>query len=159
MSHVQAIPDHFHGVVPHIVVAGAAEALEFYKAALGAEVAFAMPMPGTDKLIHAEIRLAGNTVMIGEENEAWGAKGPGMLGGSPVTLHLYVEDVDAMLAQAVAAGGTLKMPATDMFWGDRYAQFIDPFGHTWSLATHISDPTPEEMAAAMAQMGDQCSEQ
>lgn len=157
MSKVKAIPDHFVGVVPHIIVAGAAKALEFYKAALGAEVAFALPMPGTDTLMHAEIIVAGNTVMIAEENEAWGAKSPLQLGGSPITLHLYVDNVDAALEQAVAAGGTLKMPATDMFWGDRYAQFVDPFGHTWSLATHISDPTPEEMAAAMAQMGN-CSE-
>ncbi len=158
MSEIKPIPDHFIGVVPHIVVKGVAQALEFYQAALGAKVAFALPMPGTDTMMHAEIQLSGNTIMLAEENEAWEAKSPAMFGGSPVTLHYYVENVDAALAQALAAGATLKMPATDMFWGDRYAMFIDPFGHTWSLATHISDPTPEEMAAAMAQMGGPCPE-
>lgn len=155
MSSVKAIPDGFVGVCPHIVVKGAAQAIEFYKKALGAEEVSRMDMPGSDMLLHAEIQIAGNTVMLAEENPEWGSQGPNSLGGSSVTLHLYVEDVDTALARAVEAGGEVTMPCEDMFWGDRYCKFKDPFGHIWSLATHTSDPSPEEMAAAVKEWSTQ----
>lgn len=148
---VNPIPEGFVGVCPYLTVKGAKAAIEFYQKALGAELSYTMPMPGTDMLLHAEIKLAGNTIMLSEENPEWGSKGPEMIGDTPVTLHLYVEDVDAALARAVEAGAEVTMPAEDMFWGDRYARFTDPFGHKWGLATHISDPTPEEMEKAIAE--------
>lgn len=119
-STVKAIPDGMHSLTPHLVCAGAAEAIEFYKKAFNAVELARLP-------------------------------GPKALKGSPVVLHLYVEDVDAQVKQAVAAGAKLTLPVADMFWGDRYGQVEDPFGHKWSVATHTRDLTPEEIKAGMAQ--------
>jgi PhnB protein len=151
-SKVKAIPDGMHSVTPHLVCAGAAEAIEFYKKAFKAvEIA---RMPGKDgKLMHAMIRIGDSAVMLMDEFPEWKAFGPKALKGSPVTIHLAVEDVDAVAAQAVAAGAKITMPIADMFWGDRYGVLEDPFGHLWSVGTHMRDVSPQEMQEAMAKMG------
>jgi uncharacterized glyoxalase superfamily protein PhnB len=147
----QAIPEGMRSVTPHLVCAGAAAAIEFYKKAFGAvELS---RIPGADgKIMHASIRIGDSVIMLNEENPEWGALGPKALKGSPVTIHLYVKDADAVFAQAVKAGAKVTMPLDDMFWGDRYGKVEDPFGHQWSIGTHVRDVTPEEMQKAMAQM-------
>ncbi|HEX2747139.1 MAG TPA: VOC family protein [Verrucomicrobiales bacterium] len=147
MSTVKKIPDGMHSVTPHMVCAGAAAALEFYKKAFGAVELSRLPGPD-GKLMHASFRIGDSTIMMGDECPEWGALGPIALKGTPITIHLYVEDVDAAFAQAVAAGATVRMPVSDMFWGDRYGVVTDPFGHQWSLATHTRDLTHEEIAKA-----------
>jgi PhnB protein len=143
------IADGMHTVTPHIICAGAAEAIEFYKKAFGATEV--MRLPGADgKLIHASIRIGDSMVMLVDENPAWQCRGPKLLGGTPVTIHLAVDDVDAVFAKAVAAGATPVMPVADMFWGDRYGIVADPCGHHWSIATHKYDLTPEEIQQGMA---------
>jgi len=140
-------PPCLRSITPHLICAGASDAIEFYKKAFGAQEM--MRLPGPDgKLMHASVRIGDSIVMLVDEMPEWGALGPKALKGSPVTIHLMVDDVDAVYAQAVAAGATVKMPVDDMFWGDRYGQVIDPFGHVWSIATHMRDLTPEEIAAA-----------
>jgi len=152
-SPVKAIPDGMHSLTPHLVCAGAAEAIEFYKKAFNAVELARLPGPDV-KLMHALVRIGDSMVMLVDEFPQWGTFGPKALKGSPVVLHLYVEDVDAQVKQAVAAGAKLTMPVADMFWGDRYGQLEDPFGHKWSVATHTRDLTPEEIKAGMAKMGD-----
>ncbi len=146
-SSVSPVPADMHTVTPHLVVAGAAAAIEFYKKAFGAiEI---LRIPGPDgKPMHGAVKIGDSRVMLVDEMPDWKCLGPLALKGSPVTIHLSVADVDTVVATAVAAGGTLKMPVADMFWGDRYGIVTDPFGHNWSVATHIKDMTPEEMAAA-----------
>jgi PhnB protein len=151
-THVNPIPADMHVITPHLVCAGAADAIEFYKKAFNAEEGGRLPGPD-GKLMHAMVRIGGAALMLVDEMPEWGALGPKALKGSPVTIHLYVTDVDATVAQAVAAGAKITMPVADMFWGDRYGQLEDPFGHRWSVATHIRDVKPEDMAAAMAQAG------
>ena len=143
-----AIPDGFHAVTPHIMVSGAADAIEFYKQAFGAEEMLRMPMPGDpSKLMHAAIRIRDSIIMIADEFA--GCAAPASDGAAAqVTLHLYVADADATIAQAVAAGAKVTMPVDDAFWGDRYGQVEDPFGHHWSMATHVRDLSPEEIQAA-----------
>ena len=148
---VAPIPAGMHSVTPHLICAGAAEAIEFYKKAFDATEVMRLPGPN-GKLMHASIRIGDSTVMLVDEMPEWGALGPKALKGTPVTIHLYVEDVDAFAARAVAAGAKTTMPVTDMFWGDRYGQLEDPFGHRWSVATHVRDVTPDEMRAAMQKM-------
>jgi PhnB protein len=150
---VKPIPEGMHSLTPHIVCAGAADAIAFYKSAFGATELSRMPGP-EGKLMHAAVRIGDSTLMLVDEAPEWKCFGPKALGGSSVTLHLYVQDVDAAMARATAAGATLIMPATDMFWGDRYGQVEDPFGHRWSIATHQRDMTPEEMHKAMMAMPD-----
>jgi PhnB protein len=151
-SNVKPIPDGMHSITPHLVCAGAAQAIEFYARAFGAVEQMRLPGPG-GKLMHASVRIGDSMVMLVDENREWGALGPLSLNGSPVTIHLQVADVDAVFAQAVAAGATVTMPLADMFWGDRYGQLKDPFGHLWSVATHQRDLTPQEIQEAMAKMG------
>jgi PhnB protein len=150
---VKPIPEGMHTVTPHLVCAGASDAIEYYKKAFGAiELA---RMPGPDgRLMHAMVKIGDSPVMLVDEFPEWGGKGPKALGGTPVTLHLQVTDADAVFKSAVDAGATVKMPIADMFWGDRYGIVIDPFGHSWSIATHIKDMSPEEMMeAGKAAMG------
>jgi uncharacterized glyoxalase superfamily protein PhnB len=149
MPKVSPIPDGFHTVTPHLIVKGAAKAIEFYKKAFGAEEVFRMPAPD-GSIMHAELKIGSSRIMMAEECADWGAFGPKE--STPVVLHLYVPDCDAAMKRAASAGATVTMPAQNMFWGDRYGKLKDPFGHQWSIATHISDPTPEEMQKAMAQM-------
>jgi PhnB protein len=151
MSQAKPIPDGMHSITPHLVCAGAAEAIEFYKKAFHAEEVLRLPGSG-GKLMHAMIRIEGSPVMLVDENPDWRIVGPKTLKGSPVTIHIFVADVDAFVSRAVAAGAKITMPVADMFWGDRYGKIEDPFGHQWSVATHQRDVTPEEIAEAMRRM-------
>ena len=151
MSAVKFIPEGYHTVTPHLAVRDAAKAIEFYAKAFGAEELFRMPGPG-GVVMHAEVRIGDSIVMLGEESPEMGASSPQTIGGSPVNLLIYVQDVDASFARAEKAGCKVRMPATDMFWGDRYGKVQDPFGHNWGLATHKEDVSPEEMAKRMAAM-------
>lgn len=137
-------------VIPHLVCEGAADALEFYKKAFGAVETMRMPAPD-GRLMHAAITIGESTIMLADDFPEHGGLGPKALKGSPVTLHITSPDVDAAFKQAVDAGASVRMPPADMFWGDRYCQVTDPFGHQWSIATHIKDMTPEEMMEAMKQ--------
>ena len=149
----KAIPDGMHTLTPHIVCEGASDAIAFYQKAFNAQELARLPGPD-GKVMHAAIRIGDSVMMLMDDFPQWGSLGPKALKGTPVTLHLYVQDVDAALKQAVAAGAQLTMPAADMFWGDRYGQVVDPFGHRWSIATHKQDLTPEEIQQNMAKMGD-----
>jgi uncharacterized glyoxalase superfamily protein PhnB len=148
-QNVKPIPDDMHTVTPHLVCNGAADAIAFYKKAFDAVETARLPGPG-GRLMHAMIRIGDSPVMLVDEFPDMGSFGPKTLKGSPVTIHLYVKDVDATVKRAVAAGAKVTMPVNDMFWGDRYGQLEDPFGHHWSVATHIRDVAPEEIQAAMS---------
>ena len=152
MPQVKSVPDGMHTVTPHLVCARAADAIEFYKKAFNAVETGRLAGP-QGKLLHAMIRIGDSAVMLVDEMPEWGALGPKALKGSPVTIHLYVEDVDAFVKRAVGAGAKITMPLEDMFWGDRYCKFEDPFGHRWSVATHIRDVSQEEMRQAVQKMG------
>lgn len=148
------IPDGCHTITPHLVIKGAAEAIEFYKQALGAEEVCIMPFPGPNgqmSIGHAELRIGDSLLFLADEFPDHGVTGPSG-GKSPVTIHLYVPDVDAVYNRAIEAGATVAMPPADMFWGDRYGKFVDPFGHHWAVATHTEDVTPEQMQERMAAM-------
>ena len=151
MAQVKPIPDGMHSVTPHLICAGAADAIEFYKKAFDAKEM--MRLPGPDgKLMHASISIGDSLVMLVDEMPEWGALGPKSLKGSSVTIHLQVADADAAFKQAVAAGAKITMPIEDAFWGDRYGKLEDPFGHHWSIATHIRDVGPEELQQAVQKM-------
>jgi uncharacterized glyoxalase superfamily protein PhnB len=139
-SKVKAVPDGFHTVTPHLMVRDANRALDFYKKAFGAEVLHVMPGPG-GKVMHAAVKIGDSIVMLADEFPEHGSTA----GASGDALHIYIDNVDAAFQRAVSAGASVKMPVMDMFWGDRYGQVVDPFGHTWSLATHTRDMSPEEM--------------
>ena len=156
MANVKPVTDGYHTVTPHLVVRDAAKAIEFYKKAFGAKEAFRMPGPD-GKLMHAEIQIGDSMVMLSDEFPEYGSKSPQALGGSPVNILLYVENADKVFQQAVAAGATVTMPLADQFWGDRYGKLADPFGHQWSVATHIEDVAPEEMAKRAAKAMGQSS--
>lgn len=145
--HVNPVPDGMHTLTPHLVCRDAAAAIAFYQKAFGA-VELARLLGPQGKLMHALLRIGDSPLMLVDEFPDWGAVGPQSLKGSPVTLHLYVEDVDAAVERAVAAGSKLTMPVADMFWGDRYGTLEDPFGHRWPIATHVRDLSPEEIQAA-----------
>lgn len=147
-SGVRPIPEGMHTVTPHLICAGAAQALEFYKKAFGA-VELSRMLGSDGKIMHASMRIGDSIIMLNDEMPDWGTFGPKHLKGSPVTIHLYVEDADASFAQAVSAGAKVTMPLDDMFWGDRYGKLEDPFGHQWSVGTHMRDVSPEEMQKAM----------
>jgi PhnB protein len=150
-QHVTPVPAGMHSVTPHLVCNGASDAIEFYKQAFGAVEA--MRLPGPDgKLMHVMIRIGDSPVMLVDEFPDCGSVGPKSLNGSPVTLHLYVDDVDATVERAVAAGAKITMPVEDMFWGDRYGRIEDPFGHHWSIGTHVRDLSAEEIEAAAKAM-------
>jgi PhnB protein len=134
------IPDGMHTVTPHLVCAGASDAIEFYKKAFDATEISRLPAPD-GKLMHASIRIGDSTLMLVDEAPQHGMLGPKSLKGSPVIIHLYVNDADAVAARAAAAGAKITMPVSEMFWGDRYGQLEDPFGHHWSVATHVRDVT------------------
>jgi PhnB protein len=145
------IPQGMHSVTPHLICAGAAKAIEFYKEAFGATEQARLPGPD-GRLMHAAVKIGDSQVMLVDEMPEWGALGPKALKGSPVTLHLYVEDVDAAVKKAVSAGAKVTMPVADQFWGDRYGKIEDPFGHHWSIATHLRDVGAEEAQQAMREM-------
>jgi uncharacterized glyoxalase superfamily protein PhnB len=149
---VSPIPEGQEHLIPHLVCDPCAEAIEFYKRAFGAEEMHRMPAPGGQRIMHAAIRIGGSLVFLVDDfPEYCGGKSSShkALKGTPVTLHRYVENCDAAIKRAVDAGATVTMPPADMFWGDRYGVVTDPFGHSWSLATHIKDLSVEEMDAGM----------
>ncbi len=140
----QAIPKGFHSVTPSLMVDGAAKAIDFYKKALGAEELSRFPGPD-GRIMHAEIRIGDSVIMLGDEMPEQGARGPKSIGGTPVTLFIYGENVDAAWKRAVDAGAKPIMPLMDQFWGDRAGSIEDPFGHHWWLAQRIQELTPEEL--------------
>ena len=152
---VQPIPAGYHTVTPYLVVDGAAAALEFYKKAFGASELFRMDGP-EGKIMHAEFKIGDSPIMIADEHPQMDALGPKARGGSPVTILLYVNDVDATFKQAVAAGATVKREVANQFYGDRSGSLVDPFGHQWHLSTHVEDVSPEEMQERMAKLPGTC---
>ncbi|HLL13595.1 MAG TPA: VOC family protein [Pyrinomonadaceae bacterium] len=150
-SNTKFIPEGYHTVTPYLYVGDAAHAIEFYQQVFGAKELFRMDMPG-GKIGHAEIMIGNSHVMLADECTEADARSPQTIGGSPVGLLLYVEDVDAVAASAVAAGAKLLEPLEDKFYGDRMGKFEDPFGHIWAIATHMEDVSPEEMERRAAAM-------
>jgi uncharacterized glyoxalase superfamily protein PhnB len=147
MAQVKAVPTGFHTLTPHLTVRDADKALEFYKNALGAEVLHVARMPN-GKVMHAGLRIGDSMLMLNEESPEYGALSPLSTGGTGVTIHIYTEDVDAAFNRAVSEGAQVKMPLMAQLWGDRYGMVTDPFGHTWSIAAHTKDMSPEEIQRA-----------
>jgi PhnB protein len=147
-SKVKPIPEGYHTATPYLIVSGAAKALEFYQRAFGARELFRFP--DGDRIGHAEIQIGDSRIMLADEHPDMGARSPRSIGGSPVSIMLYVEDVDAATSQAVAAGAKLQRPVEDKFYGDRSGSIEDPFGHLWHIATHKEDLTPEELGRRAA---------
>lgn len=148
---VQAIPEGRGGVIPHLVVNGAQAALEFYQKAFDAKILFIAPAQEDGRLMHAEFEIAGSVMYMADDftdSMEGEMMSPQKTGGNSVGLHIYSENIDETMEKAVAAGAEVTMPAMDMFWGDRYGQVKDPFGHFWSFSTHIKDLTDEEFLAA-----------
>jgi PhnB protein len=152
MPTVKPVPAGYSTVTPYMIVRNAAEALEWYKKALGAQELVRMPGPD-GRIMHAEIKIGDSPIMVCDEMLEFGAKSPQTVGGSPISLFLYLEDCDATYKQAVENGATGDMPPADQFWGDRWGRFTDPYGHSWSVATHKEDLTPEEMERRRAELG------
>ena len=148
---VQPIPEGYHSVTPYLVVDNAAEAIRFYERAFGATEKFRMPMG--DRIGHAELLIGDSHVMLADEFPEQGHLSPKSRGGTSVSLMLYVPDVDSTFQQALDAGATQQRPLENQFWGDRMGTLVDPFGHQWSLATHVEEVSPEEMQRRMAEMG------
>lgn len=147
----KAIPDGYHTVTPYLIVKGAARAIEFYKKAFGATESFRFEIGG-GRLGHAELKIGDSTIMLADEFPEMGVVGPEALGGSPVSILLYVEDVEGRFARAIAAGAVVKRPVADQFYGDRSGTLTDPFGHVWTMATHKEDLSTEEMNRRFADM-------
>ncbi len=155
---VKPIPERFHTLTPHMIIKDCGKAMDFYKKAFGAEEICRMPGPGGQGVMHCELQIGDSVLMACDEFPNMGSKSPQTLGGTCIKLHLYVTDVDAAFRKAVDAGCEAIMPPQDMFWGDRYSGVKDPFGHEWSIATHIADPTPEEMAKGAEAMFGKCGQ-
>ena len=149
---VKPIPEGYHSATPYLIVKDAARAIEFYKRAFGATELLRMPAPG-GKIGHAEIKIGDSPIMLADEAPDMGALSPETLGGTPVSILLYVEDVDAVFNQAIAAGAKVQRPVKDQFYGDRTGGVTDPFGHVWYVATHKEDVSPEEMRKRAAAAG------
>ena len=154
MTAVQPIPEGYQRVTPYLVVNGASAAIDFYTNVLGATERMRMPAPG-DKIGHAELEVGDSVVMLADEHPDMGARGPLSYGGSPVSLVVYVEDVDAIFEKATSLGATPVRPVQNQFYGDRSGTFDDPFGHRWTVCTHVEDVSPEQMAERMAALTDQ----
>jgi PhnB protein len=153
MAAVKPVPDGYPEISPYLVVDGAGAAIEFYDKVLGATER--MRLPGPDGTIgHAELQLGNSLIMVADEAPQLGLRGPRAIGGTPVTISVYVEDVDGVVERAVQAGATVLRPVEDQFYGDRSGQFEDPFGHRWSVATHVEDISPEEMGRRAADLAD-----
>ena len=157
MSDVNPVPEGYSTVTPSLTLENCAEAIEFYQKAFGAEELSRAPGPG-GSVWHAELQIGDSKIMVNSAFPEQGAHGPGHFGGSPMSIWLYVEDADAAVERAVEAGADIAMPLQDMFWGDRMAKVTDPFGFSWTIATHVEDVSPEEMQKrqkeAMEQWGD-----
>jgi len=155
MMSVQPIPEGYQTLSPSIVVDNATEAIDFYKRAFGAEERLRMDGPG-GTIAHAELQIGDSVLMLNDPFPQANTKPPKEFGGTTTTLFMYVEDVDAVVQQAIDAGATVAQPVENQFWGDRFGTLLDPYGHSWGIATHVEDVSPEEMAergkAAMAEM-------
>ena len=149
---VKPIPEGYYSLTPYLVCKGAAKAIDFYAKAFGAQEIMRMPGPA-GRVMHAEVRIGNSILMLSDENKERNALSPETIGGSAASIMFYTDDVDATYNRAVAAGAKGAMPPEDMFWGDRMGQLVDPFGHTWAIATHKEDVTPEEMQKRMASIG------
>lgn len=156
---VNPIPDGYHSVTPYLFISGAADAIAFYEKAFDATELFRLPSPD-GKVMHAEIKIGNSHVMLADAMEEFDVKSPSTLGGTTGSLMIYVDDADALFQQAINAGATEAKPMEDQFWGDRMGALIDPFGHQWSIATHVEDVAEDEMAkrfeAMMKEMGPGC---
>jgi PhnB protein len=153
MAAVKPVPEGYPEITPYLIVDGAGAAIEFYGKVLGATER--MRLPGPDGTIgHAELQLGDSLIMVADEAHQLGLRGPKAIGGTPVTISVYVEDVDRVVERAVQAGATVLRPVEDQFYGDRSGQFEDPFGHRWSVATHVEDISPEEMGRRAADLAD-----
>jgi len=152
MPNVKPIPEGYARVTPYLCIDGASAAIEFYRTVFGATERMRMPAPG-GKVGHAELDFGGSVVMLADEHPEMGVRGPKSIGGSPVTLSVYVEDVDRVFAAALAAGARELRAVENQFYGDRSGQFEDPFGHRWNVATHVQDVSPEEMERRAAEKG------
>ena len=148
MADVKPIPEGYHSLTPYLVINGAVEAMEYYKKAFGAVELFRMEHEG--RIGHAEMKIGDSPFMLGDEMQQY--KGPKSLGGTPVSLMIYVDNVDTIYPQAIAAGGTELKPLQDQFYGDRSGMLMDPFGHIWNVATHKEDVSPEEIERRLAAM-------
>jgi PhnB protein len=148
---VKPVPDGYPRVMPYLIVDGASAAIDFYCSVLGATERMRMPAPG-DKVGHAELEIGDSLIMLADESPEMDASGPRAVGGTPVSLHVYVDDVDRVFDDAVQAGAKPLQPVEDKFYGDRSGQFEDPFGHRWSVATHVEDVPPDEMSRRMEAM-------
>lgn len=146
----KAIPEGYQSVTPMFIVKDARKAIEFYKQAFGAQERYAMPGPDGKGVMHAEINIGNSIIMLGEENPQQSCKSAETAGGSPVSFYIYLEEVDAAFSKAVEAGVKVVMPVQDMFWGDRAGTVEDPFGYSWTLATHSKDLTPQEIQQGAA---------
>lgn len=146
---VKAIPDGYHSVTPYLIVNGAARAIEFYKLAFGATEMMRMLGPH-DRVMHAELKIGDSIIMLADEPESGEHKSAQSLGGSPVSLMIYIEDVDKVFAKAISAGAKQTRAVQDQFYGDRSGNLVDPFGHVWTVSTHVEDVTPEEVNRRMA---------
>jgi PhnB protein len=144
MAQVKPIPDGYPSLTPYLIVADGAGAIAFYERVLGAKLRLRLEAPN-GKIGHAELEIGDSVVMLADEHPPHDAWAPAHFGGSPVTLHLYVDDADAVVARAISAGAALKRPVENQFYGDRSGSFADPFGHIWHVATHIEDVSPEEI--------------
>jgi PhnB protein len=148
----KSIPDGYHGATPYLIVNDAAAAIEFYKKAFGATELMRMPKPN-GKIGHAEIKIGDSPIMLADEAPEVGARSPRTIGGSPVSILLYVDDVDTTFTKAVNGGAKVQRPVADQFYGDRTGGVEDPFGHLWYIATHVEDVSPEEMKKRAAAAG------
>jgi PhnB protein len=148
MPKAKPIPDGFHTLTPHLVMKDAGKAIEFYKKAFGAEELGRHPGPDGKSIMHALLKIGDSMLMLNDECPEMGARGPLSIGGTAVTMHVYVQDVDKAFERATKAGAKVVMPLADQFWGDRYGIVTDPFGHQWSLATHLQDLTDEQVGKA-----------
>ena len=151
MANVKPIPAGYHSVTPYLIIKGAADAIAFYKKAFGATELFRMEHEG--KVGHAEIKIGDSPIMLADESTEMGYKSPTTLGGTPISIMIYVDDVDTIFKQAIAAGGEQQKPVQDQFYGDRSGTLRDPFGHVWHVATHTEDVSPQEMEKRMAAGG------
>ena len=142
---VKPIPDGYHAITPHLIISGAAAAIDFYKRAFGATEVLRMPDPSGQKIGHAELKIGDASFMLADEYPDMGHRSPASLGGTPVSMLVYVENVDQVVAQALAAGATELRPVADQFYGDRVGMVADPFGHVWSIATHVEDVPSDEL--------------
>jgi PhnB protein len=149
-SAAKPVPEGYHSVTPYLIVKGGAEAIAFYEHAFGARELFRMKQQD-GRVGHAELEIGDSRVMLADEHPDIGALSPQSIGGSPVTIHLYVADVDATVARAVAAGARITRPVADQFYGDRNGGLVDPFGHVWYVATHQEDVPPDELERRAAQ--------